>query len=66
MNKKDLEKLKRQAEEGKTKAMFEYGIEIDDPAEQKKYLKKLRTRAIFLLCTTMGCLMMILVKRRNT
>jgi len=40
MNKKDLEKLKRQAKEGKTKAMFEYGIEIDEPAEQKKYLKK--------------------------
>jgi len=40
MNKKGLEKLKRQAEEGKTKAMFEYVIEIDDPAEQEKYLKK--------------------------
>ena len=40
MNKKDLEKLKRQAEEGKTKAMFEYVIETDGPAEQKKYLKK--------------------------
>ena len=43
MSKKDLEKLKRQAEEGKTKAMFEYGIEIDEPAEQKKYLKKAAT-----------------------
>jgi len=38
MNKKGLEKLKRQAKEGKTKIMFEYGIEIDDSVEQKKYL----------------------------
>ena len=35
MNKKVMEKLKRQAKEGKIKAMFEYGIETDDSVEQK-------------------------------
>jgi len=40
MNKKVMEKLKRQAKEGKIKAMFEYGIETDDSVEQKIYLKK--------------------------